>query len=163
MAMMLLPSATSVAFLGLAPVIAAVFISISISEVAGFPFGLLLLSPYVIQLRFIKCDLDCLVPAQISVLGGALLARKRTLNHFVIHKKHMMAANSDRINLTCGRQAPSRARWRPERGPNELSLKVDRQAAALFLIAPTIAVRIAPPAPPATAWEITPPMLKLPD
>ena len=34
---------------------------------------------------------------------------------------------------------------------------------ALFLIAPIIAVRIAPPAPPAIAWEIIPPMLKLPD
>src|SRR5215831_12323607 len=34
---------------------------------------------------------------------------------------------------------------------------------ALFLIAPMIAVSIAPPAPPATSWEITPPTLKLPD
>jgi len=40
---------------------------------------------------------------------------------------------------------------------------VRRQAAALFLIAPTIAVSIAPPAPPATTCEIMPPMLKSPD
>jgi hypothetical protein len=37
------------------------------------------------------------------------------------------------------------------------------QAAALFLIAPMIAVRIAPPAPPAIACETMPPMLRLPD
>ena len=35
--------------------------------------------------------------------------------------------------------------------------------AALFFIAPTIAVSIAPPAPPATMCEIMPPMLKSPD
>jgi hypothetical protein len=34
---------------------------------------------------------------------------------------------------------------------------------ALFLIAPMIAVSMAPPAPPATSWEITPLTLKLPD
>ena len=38
-----------------------------------------------------------------------------------------------------------------------------RQAAALFLIAPMIAVSIAPPAPPAIACETMPPMLRLPD
>ena len=40
---------------------------------------------------------------------------------------------------------------------------VDRQAAALFLIAPMIAVSIAPPAPPAIACEMMPPTLRLPD
>src|SRR5262249_4786513 len=39
----------------------------------------------------------------------------------------------------------------------------DRQAAALFLIAPMTAVSTAPPAPPATACEIMPPILRLPD
>lgn len=39
---------------------------------------------------------------------------------------------------------------------------IDRQAAALFLIAPMSAVRMAPPAPPATACEITPLTVKLP-
>ena len=38
-----------------------------------------------------------------------------------------------------------------------------RQAAALFLIAPIIAVRMAPPAPPAIACEMTPLMLRPPD
>src|SRR5262249_9214326 len=38
-----------------------------------------------------------------------------------------------------------------------------RQAAALFLIAPMIAVSIAPPAPPAIACEMMPPTLRLPD
>src|SRR5262245_64959454 len=38
-----------------------------------------------------------------------------------------------------------------------------RQAAALFLIAPMIAVSMAPPAPPAIACEMMPPMLRLPD
>jgi hypothetical protein len=37
------------------------------------------------------------------------------------------------------------------------------QAAALFFIAPIIAVSIAPPAPPAIACEIMPPTLRLPD
>src|SRR5262249_26000756 len=37
------------------------------------------------------------------------------------------------------------------------------QAAALFLIAPMTAVRMAPPAPPAIACETMPPMLRLPD
>jgi hypothetical protein len=37
------------------------------------------------------------------------------------------------------------------------------QAAALFLIAPMIAVSMAPPAPPAIACEMMPPMLRLPD
>src|SRR5262252_6438658 len=37
------------------------------------------------------------------------------------------------------------------------------QAAALFLMAPTMAVRIAPPAPPATACETIPLTLKFPD
>src|SRR6516165_8678123 len=37
-----------------------------------------------------------------------------------------------------------------------------RQAAALFLIAPMSAVSMAPPAPPATTCEMTPPTLKLP-
>src|SRR5262245_56518146 len=36
-----------------------------------------------------------------------------------------------------------------------------RQAAALFLIAPTMAVSMAPPAPPAIACEMMPPTLKL--
>ena len=50
--------------------------------------------------------------------------------------------------------------------PRQLSLAgagivVDQ--AALFLIAPIMAVRIAPPAPPAIAWEIIPPTLILPD
>jgi len=38
-----------------------------------------------------------------------------------------------------------------------------RQAAALFLIAPMIAVSIAPPAPPAIACETMPLTLRLPD
>src|SRR5215831_8684193 len=38
-----------------------------------------------------------------------------------------------------------------------------RQAAALFLIAPMIAVSMAPPAPPAIACEMMPPMLRSPD
>src|SRR5262249_35268694 len=38
-----------------------------------------------------------------------------------------------------------------------------RQAAALFLIAPMIAVSMAPPAPPAIAWEMMPSTLRLPD
>src|SRR6201984_3713770 len=38
-----------------------------------------------------------------------------------------------------------------------------RQAAALFLIAPMIAVSIAPPAPPAITCEMTPSTLRLPD
>jgi hypothetical protein len=37
------------------------------------------------------------------------------------------------------------------------------QAAALFLIAPMIAVSMAPPAPPAIACEMMPPILRLPD
>jgi hypothetical protein len=41
--------------------------------------------------------------------------------------------------------------------------RTDRQAAALFLIAPMSAVSMAPPAPPATACEITPPTLRLSD
>src|SRR5208337_2312528 len=39
----------------------------------------------------------------------------------------------------------------------------DHQAAALFLIAPMIAVSMAPPAPPAIACEMMPPTLRLPD
>src|SRR5262245_53390532 len=42
-------------------------------------------------------------------------------------------------------------------------LFVDRQAIALFLIAPTIAVSMAPPAPPAIACETMPLTLRLPD
>src|SRR5262249_27131489 len=38
-----------------------------------------------------------------------------------------------------------------------------RQAKALFLIAPMIAVSMAPPAPPAIACEMMPPMLRSPD
>src|SRR5205823_5779913 len=38
-----------------------------------------------------------------------------------------------------------------------------RQAAALFLIAPMIAVSMAPPAPPATTCEMIPSTLRLPD
>jgi len=38
-----------------------------------------------------------------------------------------------------------------------------RQAAALFLIAPTIAVSMAPPAPPAITCEMIPSTLRLPD
>ena len=38
-----------------------------------------------------------------------------------------------------------------------------RQVAALFLMAPMIAVSMAPPAPPAIACEMMPPMLRLPD
>src|SRR5262249_612017 len=38
-----------------------------------------------------------------------------------------------------------------------------RQAAALFLIAPMIAVSMAPPAPPAIACEMIPSTLRLPD
>src|SRR5262249_40370295 len=38
-----------------------------------------------------------------------------------------------------------------------------RQAAALFLIAPTIAVSMAPPAPPAITCEMMPSTLRLPD
>src|SRR5271165_4446442 len=43
------------------------------------------------------------------------------------------------------------------------SSRVDRQAAALFLIAPISAVSIAPPAPPAIACETMAPTLRLPD
>ena len=42
-------------------------------------------------------------------------------------------------------------------------LRTNRQAAALFLIAPMTAVRMAPPAPPATTCEITPLTVRLPD
>src|SRR5262245_42727698 len=42
-------------------------------------------------------------------------------------------------------------------------IQAGRHAKALFLIAPTIAVSMAPPAPPATACETMPPMLKSPD
>ena len=41
---------------------------VGIREVAGFLFGLLLLCPHTIELRFIEHDLDRVVPAQISVL-----------------------------------------------------------------------------------------------
>src|SRR5215510_2436224 len=40
---------------------------------------------------------------------------------------------------------------------------VDRQAIALFWIAPMTAVSMAPPAPPAIAWETMPLILRLPD
>ena len=35
------------------------------SKVAGFLFCLLLLLPYMVELRFIERHLDCIVPAQI--------------------------------------------------------------------------------------------------
>jgi hypothetical protein len=48
-------------------------------------------------------------------------------------------------------------------GTRATSFRTDRQAAALFLIAPMSAVSMAPPAPPATTCEITPLAVRLPD
>jgi hypothetical protein len=45
----------------------------------------------------------------------------------------------------------------------ETIVALTRQARALFLIAPMIAVSMAPPAPPAMTCEITPLTLRLPD
>src|SRR6516164_7674555 len=42
-------------------------------------------------------------------------------------------------------------------------LRRERQAMALFLMAPMIAVSMAPPAPPAITCETMPPILRLPD
>jgi len=41
---------------------------VSICEVARFPFDLLLLCSHPIQLRSVKHDLDCVVPAEIVVI-----------------------------------------------------------------------------------------------
>src|SRR5262245_54014465 len=46
---------------------------------------------------------------------------------------------------------------------DQIKLIALRQASALFLIAPMIAVSMAPPAPPAISCETTPPTLRLPD
>src|SRR5262245_17184501 len=47
--------------------------------------------------------------------------------------------------------------------PRKVHHQLRRQAAALFLIAPTIAVSMAPPAPPAITCEMMPSTLRLPD
>src|SRR5262245_1064346 len=47
--------------------------------------------------------------------------------------------------------------------PRKVHHQLRRQAAALFLIAPTIAVSMAPPAPPAITCEMIPSTLRLPD
>jgi len=50
-----------------ASVIRRVFLLVFVNfrEVAGFLFSLLLFCSHPIQLRFIKHDLDCVVPAEI--------------------------------------------------------------------------------------------------
>src|SRR5215475_10193221 len=48
-------------------------------------------------------------------------------------------------------------------GDPEMSAGAEGQAAAMFLIAPMMAVSMAPPAPPAIACETTSPILRLPD
>jgi hypothetical protein len=49
------------------------------------------------------------------------------------------------------------------RGRNEQIAPNDLAAIALFLMAPMRALSMAPPAPPAMACEIIPPILRLPD
>src|SRR5215468_8156833 len=71
------------------------------------------------------------------------------------HRSHGASSLNKRDEAGRFIRSPRR-RWRAASADS-------RQAVALFFIAPTIAVSMAPPAPPAIACEMIPPTLRLPD
>src|SRR5262249_50727068 len=80
----------------------------------------------------------------------------------VDHRSYLVGACTGRSAGFSPLRMPELPRARLARSPKVHQPAV-HQAAALFLIAPTIAVSMAPPAPPAIACEMMPPMLRLPD
>src|SRR5262245_41278846 len=70
---------------------------------------------------------------------------------------HQVSGNPGSIAYLLESQIARAFRERPQSSSDA------RQAAALFLIAPTIAVSMAPPAPPAITCEMIPSTLRLPD
>src|SRR5262249_58204502 len=105
--------------------------------------------PALTEKREPASDIDTRVVDGLKVLDPGGRLERRT----------SAAASEGPTRMTCITELP---RARLARSPKVHQPAV-HHAATLFFIAPMIAVSMAPPAPPAIACEMMPPMLRLPD